>query len=69
MLHSSLVLVFFAFVFALLNDGTIMLKHVIANVRMIIDICERKWLCSNTWYSFGRTVKISGRIAGLQANI
>jgi len=49
MLHSFLVLVFFAFVFALLND-MIMLEHIIANGRTIIEICERKWLCSNMRY-------------------
>lgn len=50
MLHSFLVLVFFAFVFALLNDSMIMLEHVIANGRMIIEICDRKCLCSNLRY-------------------
>ena len=49
MLHSFWVLVFFAFVFALLND-MIMLEHIIANGRTIIEICERKWLCSNMRY-------------------
>jgi len=50
MLHSFLVLVFYAFVFPLLNDCMIMLEHVVANGRMIIEICERKWLCPNLRY-------------------
>jgi hypothetical protein len=50
MLHSFLVLVFYEFVFALLNDCMIILEHVVVNGRMIIEICERKLMCPNLRY-------------------